>query len=285
MAKVISLINLKGGVGKTTLTVALAEFMAAVYGLKVLVIDIDPQTNSTVALIDEHEWKRRNVRGQTLLSVFKDSVNKYPVFSADEAIIKDVSNVGGGIKGLDLLPSSIDLIEFQDEVLYKGKGVTQDSVMQLRNAIADRINEYDMVMIDCPPDLGLFTQNGLLISDYYLIPVVPDILSTYGIPQIVQRINRFKKNTASKISPLGLVVSKYRAQASVHKGQLHRLKSSAVKLGYQRVFSTIIPENNQSAAAMDYSASYQNLQEKYSYNRPYQEYRQLTEEVLKYVKR
>lgn len=285
MPVVISLINLKGGVGKTTLTVALAEFMAVLHGLKVLVIDLDPQTNATVALIDENEWRRRNVRGQTVLSAFTDRFSKYRIFSPDEAIIKNVSNVGGGIEGLDLLPSSIDLIEFQDDFVSEPDRFRGDLQAVLRDEMQDTLKEYDVVLIDCPPDLGFITRNGILISNYYLIPVIPDVLSTYGIPQIINRINRLKKQAGIRIKPLGLVVNKFRVQASVHRNQLRVLKANAARVGYQRVFASVISENGQVAAVMDSSLSFPSLQKKYGYNRPYEEYKQLTQEVLAYVRR
>lgn len=284
MPTVISLINLKGGVGKTTLTVALAEFMAAEYGLRVLVIDLDPQTNATVALIDEEEWRRRNMRGQTVLNVFLDQIRKYQVFSAQEAIVKNVSNINGGLEGLDLLPSSIDLIEVHDEFLQRSSYLGVDPLPVLRDAISQSIQNYDLVLIDCPPDLGLICQNGLMISDYYLIPTIPDILSTYGIPQIINRIQRLKKETGIPIQPLGLVISKYREQSDIHKTQSHLLRIHAERNGYQRVLQTVIPENARAAAVMDSTLHFNNLHEKYGYGTPYQRYKSLTEEVLSYVR-
>lgn len=285
MPTVISLINLKGGVGKTTLTVALAEFMAAKYGLKVLVLDLDPQTNATVALIHEEEWRRRNMRGQTVLNVFLDHLNKYPVFSPQEAIIHNVSNINGGIEGLDLLPSSIDLIEVHDRFLRASDGLAVDPLHVLQVALQGSIQKYDFVLIDCPPDLGLICQNGIMISDYYLIPTIPDILSTYGIPQIVNRIERLKRENGIHIQALGLIISKYREQSDIHRTQSNLLKIHAKRNGYQRVFNTVIPENSRAAAVMDATVQFSNLHEKYTYSNPYQVYQSLTEEVLQYVTR
>lgn len=286
MPKVISLINLKGGVGKTTLTVALGEFFSLLYGLKVLIIDTDPQTNATVALMDEKEWKRRNIKGQTLLGVFKDAVDKYKVFSANEAIVKKVSNIGGGIDNLHLLPSSLDLIEFQEEYLYRAH--SHEEVFRpslLKESLAEVLPDYDVVLIDCPPDLGFITRNGLYMSDYYLIPVIPDILSTYGIPQIISRVEKLKKRTGIGIEPLGIVVSKFRVQSKVHQSQLGLLRAQAGKIGYRRVLETVISENNRAAAVMDFGHHFDRLEDKYDYpyKKPYAEYKSLAEEVLGYV--
>lgn len=287
MPSIISIINLKGGVGKTTLTVALGEFMALEHSLKVLIIDLDPQTNATVSLMDEHEWKKRNIQGKTILQVFRDRLHNMSIFSIEESIVKNVSNVGGGIPGLDLLPSSLDLIDLQDDLMnIQSRGIiSQRPLTILGEAIADSINSYDVVLIDCPPNLGLITQNGLILSQYYLIPVIPDVLSTYGIPQIVNRTNRLSKETGISLQPLGLVINKYRQQSSLHQNQLRILELGAKDTGYKRVFSTIIPEATRAASAMDFSLEVHNLHDKYGYSAPYQHYQQLVQEVLTYVQK
>jgi chromosome partitioning protein len=95
MAKVISTINLKGGVGKTQMTVALAEFLAMEHNKRVLLIDLDPQTNATVSLMDEQAWYTKDQNGETLLQLFKDKLEKTSRFDINQAIMKRVSNVRG----------------------------------------------------------------------------------------------------------------------------------------------------------------------------------------------
>lgn len=287
MAKVISIINLKGGVGKTTITVALAEFMAIKHQLRVLVIDLDPQTNATMALMEEYEWKRRNIRGQTVVQIFRDRLHQQRfIFNAEEAVVKGVSNIAGGIPGLDLLPSSLDLIDLQDYLTgIEASGVLSERPLTiLGEAIAEIVTTYDMVLVDCPPNLGLITQNGLVFSQYYLIPVIPDVLSTYGIPQILNRVGRLVRETGITLKPLGVVINKYRQQSKLHRTQTHVLHMNAVNIGFGRVFDTVIPESTRVAAAMDYSVTYNNLRGKYGYDVPYEQYCQLTAEVLQHVK-
>ena len=183
MPTVTSLINLKGGVGKTTLTLSLAHFLALEHHKRVLVIDLDPQTNATIALVNERRWRERDQGGQTLYQLFKDQIDGTHLFSAQEAIMTRVSNVAGGVPGLDLLPASIRLHRIQDRITkiadldtFRG-----GPVYALRETLRDILPHYDHVLIDCPPNLGIITLNGIAISRYFLIPVVPDILSTLGL--------------------------------------------------------------------------------------------------------
>ncbi|MBU3966518.1 MAG: AAA family ATPase [Euryarchaeota archaeon] len=218
MVKVVSTINLKGGVGKTMMTIALAEFLSIEHKKKVLLIDLDPQTNATVSLMGETAWLTKDQRGETLLQLFKDKLEKTSKFDIKRAIVKKASNIAGGIGTLDLLPSSLGLIDIQDSLplIPAGRFYVTSPVTILKEAISPVLDDYDFVLVDCPPNLGIITLNGIFISDYYLIPCIPDILSTYGIPQILSRVDNFKRETKIGISPLGIVISMYRAQSKLH---------------------------------------------------------------------
>ncbi len=284
MAVTISLINMKGGVGKTSLTVALAEFMAIEHKLRVLVIDLDPQSNASACLMDLQKWKRANMRGQTIMRLFLDTFEDLKVFSPAETLVKKASNIGDGVEGLDLIPSGVELMDLQDSLLSvcTNEG-NQAPIYLLRDALEDMMPNYDIVLIDCPPSLGLITQNGLAISDYYLIPVIPETMSTHGIPQIVARINRFNRQNGFQVQTLGLVTTRYREQNSDHALNLRVLRAGAQKKDYTRVFDTIIHESAIAANAVDFRRPAGTLRDKYGSGRPYQEYKELTEEVLRYV--
>ncbi|MEK7223306.1 MAG: AAA family ATPase, partial [Pseudomonadota bacterium] len=112
---VLSFINLKGGVGKTTTAVAVAEMLAQEERKHVLLIDLDPQTNATVMLISEEQWAEMDKEGRTIAQLFEDRLNPHnvPKFDIEKAIARRVSTINDGIARLDLLPSSIRLIDFQ----------------------------------------------------------------------------------------------------------------------------------------------------------------------------
>lgn len=287
MPIVTSIINLKGGVGKTTITLALAHFLTIEHHKRVLVIDLDPQTNATVCLMPEGEWKERDESGRTLYQLFADQVKGSRRFNADAAIVRDVSNVGSGIKGLDLLPSSLRLIKVQDRVTQITDLETYERgpLFALRDALADFLPYYDHVLIDCPPSLGVVTLNGLAISDSYIIPVVPDILSVLGIPPILDRVDHFGQCTRRNIRALGIVISKMRAQTILHNEMERRLREDFVDRRFPPVFRTVIPESTRIAEAANVMSPVNTLQQKYGNGGPFEELQALTQEYLSYVTR
>jgi chromosome partitioning protein len=285
MPSVTCIINLKGGVGKTTLTLALAHFLAMEHHRRVLVVDLDPQTNATVCLIPEQEWKERDETGRTLYQLFADQVKGTHRFDADEAIVRDVSNIATGVKGLDLLPSSLRLIKVQDRVTQITDLQTYERgpIFALRDALQSYLPYYDHVLIDCPPSLGVVTLNGLAISDSYLIPVVPDILSVLGIPPILDRVEHFGRSTRRNIRALGIVISKMRANTLLHNEMVRRLREDFIERRFPPVFHTIIPESTRIAEAANVMAPANTLVQKYGNGGPYDELSALTREYLAYV--
>jgi chromosome partitioning protein len=278
MTTVIATINLKGGVGKTTTTIALAEFLSAEYRKRVLVIDLDPQTNATTVLIGEEKWKKLNKAGHTLATLFQDALKEDPAtrtFDLDATVQARVSAVSD-VRRVDLLPSSLDLIDVQDRLgtMPVGRYFSNTPIEILSRAITPRLEEYDFVLIDCPPNLGIITLNGLRLADGYIIPTIPDVLSTYGIPQIVGRVSDFAKEIGQPIPMYGIVVSKYREQSTTHRNTL-----ASLRRGHEHVFDTVIPE----ADAIAQSAGHQSvstLRQKYNYGDRYQLFSNLAKEVM-----
>jgi len=209
---VLSFINLKGGVGKTTTAVAVAEILAHELKQRVLLIDLDPQTNATVNLITEEAWDELDREGRTIAQLFSDKINHHlpPRFDIERSIVRGVSTINGGIRSLDLLPSSIRLIDLQDLIptIAMAGNYTVNPRDILRIALQPVIDRYDYVIIDCPPSLGTVTKNGLNISGGYVIPTIPDIVSTWGIYQIVEKVRQFAEEVNQPIEPLGIVATK-----------------------------------------------------------------------------
>jgi len=282
-AYTIATINLKGGVGKTTTTAALAEFLSVEFGKKVLVIDLDPQTNLTTVLIGEKKWQKLNADGHTLATVFTDALKpdgESPDFDLGATLQQNVSPVAD-VKNVDLLPSSLDLIDVQDRLatMSTGRFFSNNPTDLLRKAVKPILNNYDHVLVDCPPNLGIVTLNGLRISGGYVIPTIPDVLSTYGIPQIQKRVAEFADGIGHDIEEIGIIVSKYRAASTVHQNTVDRLEKDP-KL--PEVFESVIPEGNDVAAAAEFVRS-QTLRQKYGYSGRFNDFYALTKEFIDVV--
>jgi chromosome partitioning protein len=135
MAVVVSIINLKGGVAKTTSTVQIAECLSSQFSKKVLVIDLDPQTNATISLIPEETWEDLDDAGKTLFQLFSDKLERTSIFQLEDALQKGVSNLD--IPRLHLLPSSIRFIDIQDRIaeIPAKTGFALNPMELLKNAV------------------------------------------------------------------------------------------------------------------------------------------------------
>lgn len=285
MAVITSVINLKGGVGKTTMTLALAHYLAGEHNKRVLVIDLDPQTNATIAMVTEQRWRERDQAGQTLYQLFKDQLDNTHVFDITQAIMPRVSNIGGGVPGLDLLPSSIRLHRIQDKITKIADLDTYRSgpVFALREALRPVIGYYDHILIDCPPNLGVVTLNGIAISRYFLIPVVPDILSTLGVPLVLDRMADFALRAQHEIFGLGIVVSRYRPSSKLHKETVSNMRQDAIPGIHPPIFRTMISEDVEVAEAADISEQVMSLKQKFGGSGPHKQFSGLADEYLRYV--
>ena len=279
MTRVISVINQKGGVGKTTTTVGLAQILSVEFNKKILVVDLDAQTNATTMLIGEEKWMEVNKQKQTIAQLFYEGV--YPrsekIFDINRAILKGVSNIDE-VKLVDMLPSSLDLIDIQEEVIKAPRGIFSviRPVDLLDKSLRKIKQKYDYILIDCPPNLGVITRNGLKVSDVYIIPTVPDVLSTYGIPQIISRVNKFSKELEKEIKPLGIVITKYREQSALHKRTVKELR----KERDCRVFETIFKENDNIANAAEY-INKSTMRQKWGYKGQVDNFKLLAEEIMR----
>jgi chromosome partitioning protein len=201
-AKVISFINYKGGVGKTTTTYHIGCSLAQHHGKKVLLVDIDPQTNLTLLCAVHEKWKEFKDRNGTIATMYHRFLDKRAI-DTKRCIWRSPIVVGRQrISGLDLIPCDIDLL---GEDLGGGQVSGYFPTMELlkRNSeqyIRDRLfmrrslveveDDYDYVLIDCPPNLYLMTQNALVASKWYVVPTIPDHLSTIGLSILREKVGK-----------------------------------------------------------------------------------------------
>ena len=213
MVCVISTVNMKGGVGKTTLTVNLATCLAKYYRKKVLVLDLDSQISATLSLMSPHEFARIRRTGRTL-SYLLDTVirpNSKKKFKIEDIICPSICE----IPGLELLPGDIQLYDeyIVSETLHKlassGEKTDFDRVWNdferalIKTILEPVMNDYDFIIMDCAPGYNLLTRSGIAASHFYLLPARPEPLSLVGIQLLERRIAKLKESHQA-IAPLNL---------------------------------------------------------------------------------
>lgn len=242
-----------------------------------LLIDLDSQINLTTMMISEGRWFELNTNGRTLATLFADAVNGSSNFDLDSAVERNVSPVKR-VTTVDLLASSLDLIEIQEElsaIRVEGRSAG-GAVGYLADAIAPIRDFYDFVLIDCPPNIGPVTLNGLAAADAYIIPTIPDHLSTYGIPQIQNRVRKFSSEIGREITELGVVITKFKSNSAVHRSTTRRLRRDPT---IQHVLPNYINEANSIAASAEFVA-YGTLKSKYGNQGQFDQFRGLTTDVM-----
>ncbi len=240
MGVVISFINLKGGVGKTTCCANIAGEFAR-ENRKVLVIDGDPQANLSTLLMNperyskkfDYERKDDEVYKDTIYQIFLDAMvedESKKKFDPTTAIIKSVvrqtvqNKETQPLPHLDLLPSSYHLMQLEQKIV---------NYVRSRFAILDRFVEkikkdYDIIIIDCPPNIYTTTHNSLYASDFYIIPTIPDYLSVSGMPLLINNliktieIKKEERNTSVELA--GILINLRDKRITIHKEGVSRIE-------------------------------------------------------------
>ena len=217
MGKTIAIANQKGGVGKTTTAINLAASLA-VLEKKVLVIDADPQANTTSGL----NFSPEDDQKRTLYEVM---IGKLDVH--DALIQTEMEN-------LHMIPSHINLVGAEIELLDE-----PDRESMLKNALAPVKDEYDFIIIDCSPSLGLITVNSLAASDSVIIPVQPEFFALEGLGKLLQTIRLVQNDINPSLSIEGFVVTMFDGRTKIHAQVVSELKEHFKDM----VFNTIIQRN------------------------------------------
>ncbi len=216
MSKVIAICNQKGGVGKTTTAINLAVYLAF-SGKKTLLIDIDPQGNATSGLgINKHNIKA------SVYDLVIDEIDPRPI------IIKT------GIDNLSLIPSTLSLTGAEVELV----GI-MGREYRLKKAISTILAEYDYILIDCPPSLGLLTVNALAAADSVLIPIQCEYYALEGLSQLANTINLVKENINSNLEIEGVLLT----MADFRTNLTNEVIAEARNFFKGKVYQTVIPRN------------------------------------------
>ena len=212
--KIISVSNIKGGVGKTTTAAVLSAGLTA-RGYKVLMIDSDPQTNLTMCFMSEPP---------------DGAPSLYHVYAEG----KTLDEVKTSIKlNLDLVIGDFELCNADMQFLKAGR------LKMLRKAFKELKSMYDFVVIDTPPNLGILSLNAFLVSDYIIVPMAADSFSLKGVRLLKQTLDEVEEETEKKVSVVGLLLTKYTDRTNVSR-LLEKSVNSAAELLNTKVFESRI---------------------------------------------
>lgn len=216
MSKIIAICNQKGGVGKTTTAINLAAYLS-IKGKKILLVDIDPQGNTTSGLgINKHNIKA------SVYDLVIDEIDPKPII------------ISTGIENLSLIPSNLNLTGAEVELV----GI-MGREYRLKKALASITADYDFVLIDCPPSLGLLTVNALAAADSVLIPIQCEYYALEGLSQLTNTIKLVKENINSSLDIEGVLLT----MADYRTNLTNEVIQEARNFFKEKVYQTVIPRN------------------------------------------
>jgi cellulose biosynthesis protein BcsQ len=257
MGYIISIVNMKGGVGKTTTTVNLATCLAKEHGMRVLVVDLDTQINATLSLMLPLHFARVKKENRTLKQLLNqvlkpDAQSNLPI---QNIIQHNICNV----EGLDLLPGDIELYNdfLLAALLFSQSNRNQQEFEtnwnQFENYLVKTIlqpvaNNYNFILLDFPPGDYILTRSGIIASDFYLIPAKPEPLSVVGMGILQGRIGKLKESDRTNINLIGIVFSSLGHATTMASKVKNRV---IAEFGEDKIFNTEIPRNVAVAKAVD----------------------------------
>lgn len=265
MGYVIATANMKGGVGKTTLTVNLATCLVKNHGKKVLVLDLDTQISATLSLMSPLDFAKRRKQRMTLRYLIDEVINPdpNPKYTIQDIIQNQVCN----LPSLHLLPGDIDLYDefVVSEMLHRqtialGEQNFENVWNRFERVLINNIlkpirDEYDFILLDCAPGYNLLTRSALAASDFYLLPAKPEPLSVVGIQLLERRIGQLKESheheAKMNIKMLGIVFSMCNTNlltGRYYKQVMHRVVED---FGVEQICKAQIPIDINVAKAVD----------------------------------
>lgn len=225
MGKIIAIANQKGGVGKTTTSINLSAALAE-EGRKILIVDVDPQGNCTSGFgVD------KNAQENTVYELLLDDC------SVNESIMRSI------IPNIDLIPANVNLAAAEIELI----GINRKEYI-LRDALDYISDDYDFIIMDCPPSLNVLTVNAMTAADSVIVPIQCEYYALEGLSQLIHTINLVKERLNRKLDIEGIVFTMFDARTNLSAQVVENVKENVE----QHVYETVIPRNIRLAEAPSY---------------------------------
>jgi chromosome partitioning protein len=198
--RVIAFVNFKGGVGKTANVVNIGAALAKYHNRKVLIVDLDAQSNASLWLMHPEHWRAwTKDLSRTVYQIFNDHIVGTDLFKFSRAVVRGVPNKNNFplIANLDLLPSSVQMIAIENKIHQNRFAL---SYSFLYKTMKPYFEGYDYVFLDCPPNLYTITRNAIFAADYCVIPYIPDFLSLSGFEVLVDEVQDFYDRMSGRLT-------------------------------------------------------------------------------------
>jgi cellulose biosynthesis protein BcsQ len=256
---------MKGGVGKTTLTVNLATCLAKYHQKRVLVLDLDSQISATLSLMSPHDFAQTRKKRKTLSYLIENIIqpNPYSKLEIFDIICPSVCD----IEGLELLPGDIELYDeyLVSEMLHKEAKLQENLEFEavwnkfegslIKKILDPVLEEYDFIILDCAPGYNLLTRSGIAASNFYILPARPEPLSIVGIQLLERRIAKLKESHKASDDPLNInligvvfILSSGGLLSRYYNQVMRRVNSD---FDPQQIFENTIPMDVNVAKAVD----------------------------------
>ena len=263
--RLVSIINMKGGVGKSTTSVALAETLAYHHRRRVLLIDLDPQTNASIMVAGPERWNKLREEERTLdlyFEAYAYASDPRPFKSLIEHKVSDLK----GRPDVSLLAAAPELRTIERDLIeafvkrgYKIDGIQHWVLKRMAAGITSVWNDYDFVLIDCPPGISLFAEAALIAADAILVPTIPDYVSRLGLIAFRRRALTLINQRRGSTSDLFVLATKYDEGMSLHRSEADTLQQN---LG-SAMFNLRIPQHVDIARAAEWSETPRTFEQKY----------------------